>query len=86
MDAAEVVAAGRCEAPMIWIWIYYGLLIWLGGGAIMFVAALLVDALRGEDVGVAYVTLHAKAALFLVLVWPWALVLVLFECWRSERP
>jgi hypothetical protein len=35
---------------------------------------------------VAYVTLHAKAALFLVLVWPWALVLVLFECWRSERP
>lgn len=70
---------------MIWIWIYYGLLIWLGAGVIMFLAALLVDALRGEDVGVAYVKRHAKGALFLAVAWPCALVWVLFGAGREPK-
>jgi hypothetical protein len=68
---------------MIWIWVYRILLAWLGGGLIAFLAALYVDLVRGEEVGVAYVMLNRKGALLMVLAWPWAFVLVMMEYVRA---
>jgi len=68
---------------MIWTWIFRILLAWLGGGAIAFMAALLVDIWRNEEVGIRYVMLHRKGALLLVLAWPWAFGLVMIEYSRA---
>jgi hypothetical protein len=68
---------------MIWIWIFRILLIWLGGGAVASLVALLIDIWRNEELGVRYVLLHRKGAMLLMLAWPWAFGLVMFECFRA---
>jgi hypothetical protein len=70
---------------MILIWVYRILLVWLGGGVMAFFAALLIDIWRNEEIGVAYVRLHCKGALLLVLAWPWAFGLVMFEYARAAK-
>ena len=65
------------------IWTVRVLLVWLGGGAMAFLAALLIDVWRDEEVGVRYVLLHRRAVALLLLAWPWALVLVLNEYRRA---
>lgn len=68
---------------MIWIWVYRMLVLWLGGGMMAFFAALLIDIWRNEEIGFRYLMLRRNGILLLVLAWPYAFALVLYEYART---